>query len=438
MNLRENISRKIKTFNESFRFGLVDAGAAALGLLAGSIMLNPNLRDEVAGPTIQFIADKALDLLLIGYVGLKTMYGVEKMNDAKKNRIQNGTESLQSKGETIFVLGGTGHPTVTDLFNGEVFNILPAFDNAMVARSLDTLTRPSYINLDLMDATVNMFTTDRFALAQVRDENLFHQYLSSISLDRIPVFTTFAFGETIATSVSHQGGSSISLARQEAGHTAWNKAVVAMLEDDQFTPRSIMVRFGDAHMPVLTNTNEKVVLRDLMETRGKQIGYNMDRRTVIVDDMALVLQELKKVTENGVESVYGIRTSIPGLNRIPFLKAFGLRDIDSSNGPTPIQSKPVILVVESGDEETIATALRRRAKFRGKDDAVLLLETVEAAEVAGSMGFERVICMTDLHQEMVTRIVGLIKKGESAMSIQQLIDKELHAQECRNEVQELG
>ena len=95
MNLRENISRKIKTFNESFRFGLVDAGAAALGLLAGSIMLNPNLRDEVAGPTIQFIADKALDLLLIGYVGLKTMYGVEKMNDAKKNRIQNGTESLQ-------------------------------------------------------------------------------------------------------------------------------------------------------------------------------------------------------------------------------------------------------------------------------------------------------------------------------------------------------
>ena len=437
MNLRENISRKIKTFNESFRFGLVDAGAAALGLLAGSIMLNPNLRDEVAGPTIQFIADKALDLLLIGYVGLKTMYGVEKMNDAKKNRIQNGTESLQSKGETIFVLGGTGHPTVTDLFNGEVFNILPAFDNAMVARSLDTLTRPSYINLDLMDATVNMFTTDRFALAQVRDENLFHQYLSSISLDRIPVFTTFAFGETIATSVSHQGGSSISLARQEAGHTAWNKAVVAMLEDDQFTPRSIMVRFGDAHMPVLTNTNEKVVLRDLMrheEADWIQYGSSdgNSRR------YGFSFTGLKKVTENGVESVYGIRTSIPGLNRIPFLKAFGLRDIDSSNGPTPIQSKPVILVVESGDEETIATALRRRAKFRGKDDAVLLLETVEAAEVAGSMGFERVICMTDLHQEMVTRIVGLIKKGESAMSIQQLIDKELHAQECRNEVQELG
>lgn len=401
------------------------AGIAALGLS----------QNESIGGTAQLILN-TLGQVSLEYPILKALVTGAERRTNRRQRIVEGMESFEPIGEQVLVLGGTGHPTIDDLFNAGVFNILPAFNTDEAARSLEGIVRPAYINLGLGESTENMYTSEGFAVAKIRGANLFHKNLSSVSSEKIPVFATFAFAETIADTMSHNGPSVISLARQEAGHTAWQEVVKDMLGGEQqlVSNASIMVRFGDAYKPIKDNKSiGGVVLRDLVERRGSSISYNEGRTTVIIDDAALVTWALKRMSADLASAVFGIQTSIPGLTKIPFLKTFRLMDADSPGSNTNMYN-PVTLILESDDEETISTASRRRNLYRGRDDSVLLLETAEAAVTAGQMGFERIICMSDLHEEMMLKIVGWVKEGKTAMHIQELVDKDLNAKDCRAEI----
>lgn len=359
---------------------------------------------------------------------------------ARTERILLGSEPIKRQGEQVLLLGGEGSPALEETFKTNPDGMIPVFNSRKGAeRLLDWVKtklgkrdklKSFWANLHLESGGTTVIDTPGLETIQLTRENLVH---------------TSDGDKLVVVSFGDQGGSTIKL---EGGHGVNEEESLVLLSrlikqsrDKKLISdpsAAVTIRLASMYnLPFDQEPNSNNTTRSKLERRVRNDELFSGGR-IIIDSWAVVMRALQQTLKispgNNELSQIGLvieSDSIP-IENFPFEAVFGIRSLgNGKNDQMSVLTRDflehksnnnphvVFIYLEKNDVLTLARVkVKKDANIMSESfEPIYIFQTSKAADMARDAGAKNVICIAELHREVIETIVSSLKSGS-------LVDKE--------------